>query len=197
MSRNLTDKSKTLTKKLEILKSAAKEFRNNGFERTQMSSIANKLSLQKGALYYYFKSKQELLYFCQSHSLDRLIDEARSIAKKKVRADEKLRLIVESHLTRILDELEGASAHIEFQALEKNQRRTILKKRDSYEEIIRGIIDKGIEQGKFIKENPKLIAHAILGALNWCATWYRPDGELPSSQIAGFFSTFISRAITV
>jgi AcrR family transcriptional regulator len=41
-----------------------------------MGEIADKVQMANGNLYYYFPSKQDLLFFCQDESLGRLIDEA-------------------------------------------------------------------------------------------------------------------------
>ena len=77
--------------RVEILKSAAAAFRRLGYHGATVEQIAAALHMKKGNLYYYFKNKQELLFFCQDHSLDRLIDAAQSIsALTDIPEDEKL-----------------------------------------------------------------------------------------------------------
>ena len=48
--------------------------------------------------------------------------------------------------------------------------------RDTYEEMLRGIIRDGIESGEFRELDVKLAARAIISCLNWMARWWRPDG---------------------
>ena len=56
-----------------ILRAAAGVFRDRGFAETGMREIAAAADLSPGNLYYYFKSKADILYFCQDHSVDRML----------------------------------------------------------------------------------------------------------------------------
>ena len=58
------------SRKIEILKSAVDAFRRRGFHGASMDQIARALGMQKGTLYYYFKSKEAILFFCHDSSLD-------------------------------------------------------------------------------------------------------------------------------
>ena len=49
-------------------------FRQKGFHGAGMREIARGLGMAPGALYYYFKSKEDLLYACQTLSLKRLLE---------------------------------------------------------------------------------------------------------------------------
>jgi len=80
-------------RRLEILRSAASAFTRSGFAHATMEDIADKVQMAKGNLYYYFPSKQDLLFFCQDESLGRLTDEARKICKSELPADEQLRVM--------------------------------------------------------------------------------------------------------
>jgi len=48
-------------RKLDILKVAARLFAERGYERTTLDMIADELGLSKPSLYYYVKSKEEVL----------------------------------------------------------------------------------------------------------------------------------------
>lgn len=52
----------------KIIQGAIESFGQTGFDRTKMDDIANRLGMSKGALYLYFKSKEELfLAICERH----------------------------------------------------------------------------------------------------------------------------------
>jgi TetR/AcrR family transcriptional regulator len=131
-----------------------------------MGEIAEKVQMAKGNLYYYFPSKQDLLFFCQDESLGRLIDQASAISKSKDRADDQLRTMIAFHIKTILEELPGSTAHTDFRSLPAPLLRKVIKKRDRYEEAYRAVIERGIKEGAFRKCNVKTTAWAILGALN-------------------------------
>ncbi len=156
-----------------------------------MEEIAAALGMTKGNLYYYFKNKQEILYFCQDHSLDRMLGEAARIERMRARADEKLAMLIDAQLRCMLDELDGAAAHLEVSALPAAKLRRIVMKRDRYEAALRRVIESGVRTRVFAPCDPKLAALAVLGAINWAAKWYRPDGPATVDQISEAFCAIL------
>jgi hypothetical protein len=95
----------------------------------------------------------------------------------------------------MLDEVEGASAHLETDALPPALRERIVRKRDRYERAIRRLIVDGVRRGECVAPDPALAARAMLGALNWTATWFDPAGPKPASVVAGDMAAFLVRAV--
>ena len=58
-------------------------------------------------------------------------------------------MVIKAHLHYTLDELEGATAHLEIDMLPEEMRRTIIDKRDRYEQAVRALIVKGVTRGEF------------------------------------------------
>lgn len=175
-------------RRLEILRTAADTFTRAGFSGATMEEIAEKLHMAKGNLYYYFPSKQDLLFFCQEQSLGRLIDEAGVIAESELTADEQLRRLIRTHIKTILEELPGSTAHIDFRSLPAALLKKVIKKRDRYEQAYRDVIERGITAGTFRKCNVKTAVWAILGALNWSVQWFSPKGEISVAQLGDDFA---------
>jgi len=160
-----------------------------------MGEIAEKVQMAKGNLYYYFPSKQDLLFFCQDESLGRLIDQATAISKSKARADDQLRAMIAFHIRTILEELPGSTAHTDFRSLPAPLLRKVIKKRDRYEEAYRGVIERGMKQGVFRKCNVKTATWAILGALNWSVQWFSPKGEIRVDELGQEFGDLFINAL--
>jgi AcrR family transcriptional regulator len=177
-----------------ILRAAAGVFRDRGFAETGMREIAAAADLSPGNLYYYFKSKADILYFCQNHSVDRMLAAVKDLGPDQGAA-ERLRQIVIAHLLCTLDELEGAAAHTEVEALPADLRKKIVAKRDRYERAVRSIVSDGIKSGAFVGADPVLATRAILGALNWTTRWYRPGGKLPPQAVADAFADYLVRGL--
>src|SRR5471032_1401328 len=74
-------------------------------------------------------------------------------------------------------------------------RRTIIEKRDKYEHTVRALIVKGVKRREFVACDAALVARAILGALNWTARWYRPDGLQSVAAIAEGLADYLVRGI--
>ncbi len=172
-------------RRLEILRAAARIFRERGFAQTGMRDIAEAADLSSGNLYHYFKGKDEILYCCQDRSLDRLLkalDAARA-AKSSLMLD-RLHSLAIAHLHCLLDEFEGSAAHFEVDALPPTLRARIVAKRDRYERGVRGLVAEGIERGELAGHDPSLATRGFLGALNWTAHWFRQGGSQSSDEVA-------------
>ncbi len=48
-------------RKTEIIKSARRFFQTRDYDKTTMQDVMVELGIAKGTIYYYFKSKEELL----------------------------------------------------------------------------------------------------------------------------------------
>ena len=156
-----------------------------------MQEIADRIQMTKANLYYYFRSKQELLFFCQDYSLDRMLEEARQIVHSHAAADVQLHQIIRAQLRCMLDDVQGSAAHIEFRDLPPALLGKIIKKRDRYEHLLRSVIKRGMEQGVFRECDVRAAVWAMLGALNWTAQWYSPKGSLSVEEIGKQFADLL------
>jgi AcrR family transcriptional regulator len=183
------------TRRLEILRAAARVFRRLGVSATGMREIAEEADLSPGNLYHYFSGKDEILLFCQERTLERLlaaVEQARTAAGSFA---ERLRGLMRAHIHCVLDELEGATAHLEVEALPEALRAQVIAKRDTYERAVRGLVAQGIERGEFVRADAALLTRAMLGAVNWTARWYRPGGARSADEIAESLAEYLVRGL--
>jgi len=178
-----------------ILQAAARIFRERGFAETGMREIALAADLSPANLYHYFRGKDEILYYCQDRALDRMMAAVDAARRRATRADDRLKLVLAAHLRTLVDDVEGATAHLEVGSLSAPLRARLLRKRDRYEHAVRRLVSDGVASGVFQPTAPAIVTRAMLGALNWTVTWFRPDGPASADEVAETVAAFLVRGL--
>jgi TetR/AcrR family transcriptional regulator, cholesterol catabolism regulator len=179
-------------RRLDILRAAARVFRRRGIAAAGMREIAEEAGLSPGNLYHYFSGKDEILLFCQERTLERMLA---AVKEARGTAAERLRAVLEAHVRSMLDELESATAHLDVEALPEGMRAQMIEKRDVYERAIRAIVADGVKSREFARCDAALVTRAMLGAVNWTARWYRPDGPQNPAEIAAGLSDYLVKGL--
>jgi AcrR family transcriptional regulator len=182
--------------KSRITSGAGYLFVRNGYHGTSMRDVADRVGLRASSLYRHVKSKQELLH----RVLDRLMDEALDGAKVALAGQESpekcIELLVGANVC-LARPSETALLQSELKNLEKRYRDQIVRKQDQYRKLWVSVLRKGVEQGVFRTEDPKLAFFGIVGALNYVENWFSPSGLLSREQVAEVFSRWILRSLGV
>ncbi len=189
-------RAKRRRRRAEILHSALRAFRARGYHATTLEDIANQLGIRSAALYHYFPDKESILYACHREGLaevERILAEAR---ERYTTAPERLAHAIREHVRVMADTLEGSALALEVGALTPRRRAEVIAERDRYERGLRDIVAEGVRRGEFRPLDPKLAAFALLGAINWVARWYRPDGPVRAPELGAHFADHLVNGLT-
>jgi AcrR family transcriptional regulator len=181
----------------DILRVAARIFRERGVAETGMRDIADAADVSAANLYHYFRGKDEILFYCQDRALNRMLAAVADARRQERSAAAQLRVVLSAHLRTLLDEVEGATAHLKIEWLSPLLRRRIVAKRDRYERALRSLIAAGVARGELVVDDPALVARAMLGALNWTVTWFDRGGPKSAAAIADVVAEFLVRGVAV
>jgi AcrR family transcriptional regulator len=179
----------------EILHAALRAFRDQGYHATTLDDIAEALGVRKAGLYYYFPDKESILYACHRESLaelDRILEGAKQLRTPT----ERLAHVIRAHVRVMTDTLEGSPLAFEVTALSPERQKEVIAGRDRYERALRRMVRDGVASGEFRELNPKTAVFAILGAINWIARWYRPEGVLRAEELGADFADQLLRGLT-
>jgi TetR/AcrR family transcriptional regulator len=77
----------------------------------------------------------------------------------------------------ILDELHGTALFLDLEALSPAHLKAVIVRRDQFDRGVRKVLEEGMSEGTFGRGDPKLLAFALLGAVNWIPRWFSPEGS--------------------
>lgn len=161
-----------------------------------MRAIASALGWQPAALYYYYSSKEDLLFSIMDAAVEDLTVYVRDRIDPAASPTTRLRQAITAHVTAIVDHLDELSVFLhEMKSLEPKRREVVQAKSARYEHIFRDILNEGIASGDFAVADPRLARYMILSACNWIYNWYRPGGSYQPEAIASGFCEMILRGL--
>ncbi len=174
---------------------AALVFHQRGYDSTSMSDIAKAAGLTKAGLYHHIASKEQLLYTILDYGMD-LTDEIVVAPVEQIQnPDERLRQMIERHLRLILQEMNHEVTVIlhEDKSLTGAYRRKINQRKKAYIHFVEGLVGDVLKAHHRKDLDPLVSAFALLGMINWCYQWYRPDGRITIPQLVkGITSIFLN-----
>ena len=183
-------------RRAEILRAALRAFRDKGYHATTLDDIADHVGVRKTALYHYFPDKESILYECHRESLAEVRRLMTIAGKSAESAAEHLALVIREHVRVMIETLEGSPLAFEVTALSPERQAEVIQARDKYERGLRKIIDGGVKDGEFRPVDSKIAVFAILGAINWIARWYNPDGAVQAPELGEQFADYLVGGLT-
>jgi AcrR family transcriptional regulator len=182
MPKNGTQKS--LDRAHEIYLTAAQLFVERGLDSTSLADIAEALNLTKAGLYYYFESKQELLYQIVLLGLDSVRDEVLDPAREIKDAEERLKFIILNH-ARLAAQGNHAVIIVshEMNSLSFTQREAMLKRRREYFEFVRNTLVELKNDRKLRDIDITTATFTLFGMILWLSRWFRPNGKLSVKKV--------------
>jgi AcrR family transcriptional regulator len=103
----------------------------------------------------------------------------------------KLRHLIVAFVHTILDELHGTALFLDLEALTPSHLKAVIVRRDRFEHGVRQVLEEGMATGAFTQGDPKLLAFALFGAVNWIPRWFSPQGPATSQEIADRFADYL------
>ncbi|EDM84799.1 MAG: TetR/AcrR family transcriptional regulator [Limnobacter sp.] len=171
-----------------VLSNAARLFREKGFEKTSLKEIAEACNMLPGSLYYRYNTKEALLVELMRRGIYLVTEEVELAYASSNDPVEKLRLCINAHLRALLGDSDMVYVLLfEWRALSPEARKEIIKLRDQYESLWIDILETMISQRVIQKDvDSRLLRLIGLGALNWVATWFDPNGSHTPNDIGNF-----------
>jgi TetR/AcrR family transcriptional regulator, cholesterol catabolism regulator len=186
-----------LKKSLKIGKAAVKLFNRKGYLQTNMEDIAAAAKMSKGAMYYYFSSKDEILYFVLSNYMDLILHDLESGLQKIKEASSRIQFIISRHIDLYTTNLAEAKTLLhEVHCLPHKYYKTIAAKEREYYRIIGNVIAEFLGgQTSINKAKITSLTFLLLGMCNWIYWWYDPKGDVASEDLSEIIWTVFLKGL--
>ena len=155
--------------RIQILQAALTCFAGKGYHQTSMNDIVAESGLSKGALYWHFKSKQELFISLIEWYMSGLSEEALDNLSDQMSAAEKIRTMLEFFLGYSEQLVPFFKITIDFwaQTSEDEQLRAFFDQMlTDFQQQMGSIIEQGIASGEFRPVSSADLALALVAALD-------------------------------
>lgn len=168
-----------------ILRHAAQVFAEKGYEGASIRDISRATGVSLSGLYYYFESKQKLLYLIQYHTFTRILQRLEQRLAGATDPMERLRILVLNHLDYFLRHpVEMKVLSHEDEALEGQYRKEVAEIKRRYYSIAAGIFEE-LRRAKHVgRVNPRIAVLSLFGMMNWIYTWHNPKVDPQAERLA-------------
>jgi len=195
-SSHVEKQAKPATRLEEVLQSAANIFFAKGFHATSIEDVARDVGMLKGSLYYYIKSKDDLLFQLLLAGIE---DSDAYIARQIDTAGdplEQLERAIRAQINYIIKNRVqfGLFLH-EFDSLSGKRQHKLISVMSRYNSRFVELVKRGQEQGKIIEGEPWVIVNGILGMCNWLYRWYDADEISDPEQVKQIFLRMLLQGI--
>jgi Transcriptional regulator len=171
------------TTRNDILDAASRLFKNKGFLRTSVDEVAHRAGINKATIFYYFPSKEHLLYEVLCEAMRRGIKEMQSITSSSS-PQEKLENVIKGHLKfNLHDDNFGGISAFEQKNLSPKLRKSYVPLRDEYEGLIREAVQDAMSTGQIKQGDVEVQTRLILGVLNSVNRWFKQSGTLSIGEV--------------
>ncbi|MEH0421426.1 TetR/AcrR family transcriptional regulator [Streptomyces sp. B21-083] len=172
----------------EIFEQASRLFAERGFSGTNLGDIAEAMGITRPALYYYVKSKEDLLAKLVAQMTEGPAAEIEALAADET-VDPGVRLREIAHLIAF----QRASQPKRFQLLLRSEADLPPEAAKAHQAGMRAamlglmrVIEEGIVKGQFRPVDARATALAVAGMCNWVAWWHHPgDHHYTDAEAAG------------
>jgi AcrR family transcriptional regulator len=162
----------------EILAHATDVFDEKGYEGASMRDLSRASGMSLAGLYYYFESKEKLLYLIQRHTFTTILERLRRRLEGVSDAEERIRVFILNHLEYFLANQKAMKVLSHEDEVLKNGHGTeIAAIKREYVHICVDLLEQ-LKQERSLDFSSRTAALSLFGMMNWIYTWYKPrDGN--------------------
>ena len=168
----------------EILTHATAVFCRKGYEGASMRDLSRESGMSLAGLYYYFESKERLLYLIQKHTFTTIVQRLKSRLESVDDAEDRIRIFVLNHLEYFLANQSAMKvlSH-EAEVLKNGFGSEVAAVKREYYRICVGLLDD-LKRERGLQFSTRIAVLSLFGMMNWIYTWHNPRVDADAESIA-------------
>ena len=183
------------TRKEEIVRVAAKLFKEKGYSAVTMRDLAKAMGIKAASLYNHINSKQDILNAIIISLAEEFTEGMKLIQSSGAPCIEKLKNIIELHVEISSQNIYGmASLNNDWMHLEEKLD-YYQKLRIDYEDDFKAILKEGIVSGEILDTMPDVMMFSILTTLRSLYIWIPKKEELNLQELSNTLNQILIKGI--
>lgn len=179
----------------EILAHATEVFCEKGYAGASMRDLSRATGMSLAGLYYYFESKERLLFLIQKHTFTTIVARLKKRLEHVSDAEERIRVFILNHLDYFLANQAAMKvlSH-EAEVLKNGFASELAATKREYYRICVGLLEE-LKRERDLEFSTRLAVLSLFGMMNWIYTWYNPRVDADAFSIAGEMGEIFLRGI--
>jgi TetR/AcrR family transcriptional regulator, cholesterol catabolism regulator len=179
----------------EILAHATDVFCEKGYEGASMRDLSRASGMSLAGLYYYFESKERLLFLIQKHTFTTIVQRLKARLEGVADAEERVRIFILNHLEYFLANQAAMKvlSH-EAEALKNGFAAEVATIKREYYRICVGLLDE-LKRERGLAFSTRIAVLSLFGMMNWIYTWHNPRVDADAASIAGEMGDVFLRGV--
>ena len=168
----------------QILDHATEVFCLKGYEGASMRDLSRATGMSLAGLYYYFQSKERLLFLIQKHTFTTILEKLKAQLENVTDPEQRIRIFILNHLQYFVSNQQGLKvlSH-EDEALKNSLGSEIAAIKREYYRICLGLMED-LRRRRGLEFNARTAALSLFGMINWIYTWYNPRVDGNAEELA-------------
>jgi len=161
-----------------------------------MRDLSRATGMSLAGLYYYFESKERLLYLIQKHAFSTIVSRLKQRLEQAEGAEERIRIFVLNHLEYFLANKQAMKVLSHESAVLKNGfgAEVAAIKREYYK-ICVGLMDD-LKRDLKLEFQTRVAVLSLFGMMNWIYTWHNPRTDADAGTMSREMSDIFLRGVT-
>ena len=160
-----------------------------------MRDLSRASGMSLAGLYYYFESKERLLFLIQKHTFSTVVEHLKGRLEGVSDPEQQIRIFILNHLEYFL--VNQAAMKVlshEAEALKNGFASELAAIKREYYRICVGLLDE-LKSERGLQFSTRIAVLSLFGMMNWIYTWHNPRIDADAKQLANEMSDIFLRGV--